>query len=408
MKIFGVLLAVISSVFFARIMGVNEYGLYTFVLELAIFISFPLTIGLPTLITREVALYNASSEYSLISGIIQWSNKFVFRITIIVCFIVTILVFCLDIEFKKTILYAIPIVIFGGFSQLRIACLRGYKEVVKSEFPETILRPLLLIIINAIIFYFLKIEISSITGIITYSVAIFFAFLLSSIWLKKSRSDKGHFTDPQFNKEYWKKEAVPFFMLGSIALVNTKLSMILLGFFRHSSDVGIYKIAVTASTIISFLLISVNMTLSPIISELYSLKKLDQLQKILSKTVRITFICSLVFFAFYTICGKFFINLFYGKDFIKAYEPLLILSFGQLVNSAAGSVANVLNMTGNQSLTVKGQLASAIISILFSLILIPYFGLIGSALATSLSLVIWNIILLYFLKKKVGIKTSLL
>ena len=46
--------------------------------------------------------------------------------------------------------------------------------------------------------------------------------------------------------------------------------------------------------------------------------------------------------------GARFITAIYGKEFSAAALPLVIVSFGQFVNVAAGSVGLLLSMTGNQ------------------------------------------------------------
>ena len=102
------------------------------------------------------------------------------------------------------------------------------------------------------------------------------------------------------------------------------------------------------------------------------------------------------------------INLFYARGYLPAYLPLVILSFGQLINIGAGSVGNVLNMTGYQNDTVKGQVIAAIPSLVLNILLVPKYGLNGAAVATAGSFLIWNMVLLYFVKKRTKLKTSVI
>jgi len=153
---------------------------------------------------------------------------------------------------------------------------------------------------------------------------------------------------------------------------------------------------------------AVNMTIAPLIRELYYGEKKDKLQRILTKTVRFIFLTGLMISIGYWILGKFLICLFYGQEYLPAYLPLVILSFGQLINIGAGSVGNVLNMAGYQNDTVKGQTVAAISSIILNILLVPKYGLNGAAAATAGSFLIWNMVLLHFVKKKTKLKTSVI
>lgn len=409
-KISSTLLKIISSVMFARLMGPKEYGLYSFVLSIIGFVSVPVSLGLPNLLTREISIYNERKEFKLIKGLLRWSGKLVVLIsmlmTVVLFFVILLFV---DEPNKKFSLYcSLPLIFLSGLGQVRMGILRGLKNVVKSEIPEHIIRPVLVIFFCYILYNFFNFSISAKLGIVLNVISLGIGFIIAMFWLVKALPFDYKEVDIENENKLWLKEALPFFLLGSVAIINTQLSMVVLGFFRPTEEVGVYKIATIASTIVSFFLNSVNMTISPLISSLYFNSELDKLQRLLKSTVRLIFMVGVIISLIYLFFGRFFINLFYGPDYLNAYIPLMILTLGQLVNSAAGSVGNVLNMTGNQKYTVKGQAIAALSSVILNFILIPILGIKGAALATSISLIIWNIILLHFLKKKVGLKTSLI
>jgi len=73
---------------------------------------------------------------------------------------------------------------------------------------------------------------------------------------------------------------------------------------------------------------------------------------------------------------------------------------------AAGSVGNILNMTGHEKEVIGGILISLVFNIGLNLFLVPRLGMIGAATATGTSIVIWNIILWALVKQKIGINAS--
>jgi O-antigen/teichoic acid export membrane protein len=89
-----------------------------------------------------------------------------------------------------------------------------------------------------------------------------------------------------------------------------------------------------------------------------------------------------------------------------AYVPLVILCVGQLVNASMGSVASVLNMTGHERETTKSVLVGAFVNVTLNLALVPVWGMIGAAIATACTLVVWNVIMWHKARTLVGIETS--
>ena len=409
-KTLGIFIGLLSSIVLARAMGPENYGLYSFAIETMMFLIVPISSGLSTLLTREVAKYRYQSEYSYLKGIIAWSGKFAFFASLLLILIVAIGVFVfIDDPVKRGIfLLALPIIFLNSINQVRMGSLRGLKRVILSQLPETLIRPAFTVTMIAILYWGVKYPISAKTGIIVNLFSLSIVFILGLWWLWKAVPEEAKNVTSTYDSKKWIKESLPFFLLGGIAIINTKLSVVIVGVFRPVEEVGFYRIAVTASTIISFLLMAVNMTIAPLISELYYGGKKDQLQRILTKTVRFIFIIGLMISIGYWVLGNFLISLFYGHEYLPAYLPLVILSFGQLVNVGAGSVGNVLNMTGYQNDTVKGQVIAAISSVALNILLVPKYGLNGAAVATAGSFLIWNMVLLYFVKKRTKLKTSII
>jgi len=409
-NVLGILIGLLSSIVLARAMGPKNYGLYSFAIETMMFLVVPISSGLGTLLTREVAKYRYQSDYSYLKGIIAWSGKFVFfaSLLLILIAIIGIFVFINDPVKRSIFFLVLPIIFLNSINQVRMGSLRGLKRVILSQLPETLIRPALTVTIIALLYWGVKYPISAKTGIIVNLFSLSIVFILGLWWLWKAVPEEAKNVTSTYDSKKWIKESLPFFLLGGIAIINTKLSVVIVGVFRPVEEVGFYRIAVTASTIISFLLMAVNMTIAPLISELYYGGKKDQLQRILTKTVRFIFLAGLMISIGYWILGKFLINLFYGQEYLPAYLPLVILSLGQLINIGAGSVGYVLNMTGYQNDAVKGQIIAAISSAALNILLIPNYGISGAAIATAVSFFIWNIVLLYFVKKRTKLKTSVI
>ena len=98
--------------------------------------------------------------------------------------------------------------------------------------------------------------------------------------------------------------------------------------------------------------------------------------------------------------------LLFGEPFAVAYLPLVILLCGQLVNAATGSAGPLLNMTGHERDTARGVAVGAGVSVVLNLLLVPPFGLYGTAAATAASLATWNILLWFAVRRRLGVDSS--
>lgn len=132
---------------------------------------------------------------------------------------------------------------------------------------------------------------------------------------------------------------------------------------------------------------------------------MNELQSVVTKAARLIFFIALPTSAFLLIFGRSFLAIF-GDEYVSGYWILVILCIGQLFNSSMGSVGLLLNMTEYESYTAYGITISAIFNFILCIVIAPHFGAVGVALSVSLSLVIWNLILVYYCGVKLGINAT--
>jgi O-antigen/teichoic acid export membrane protein len=89
--------------------------------------------------------------------------------------------------------------------------------------------------------------------------------------------------------------------------------------------------------------------------------------------------------------GPFLIGIFGVENPVAAYPWLILLAFGQLTNAFAGPVMNILNMTGYEKSARNTMLVTAILNVILNVLLIPQFGPLGAAIATTITMIGWNL-----------------
>lgn len=191
--------------------------------------------------------------------------------------------------------------------------------------------------------------------------------------------------------------------LGSFLwLVLVWTDILMLGYFRPASEVGIYRAASQTALLMTLLSSSLVSIFSPMIANFFSQEEFEAARKLFQKTVRWNFALSMTLFLIVSVTSQDLLRVF-GEEFEAGWLCLVILAAGQLTRAGAGGLAvHVLAMSGHQNLKLVGDLISAIMNIALNILLIPRWGILGAAVATGLSLLSINLIRLIQVNQVLG------
>jgi len=188
-------------------------------------------------------------------------------------------------------------------------------------------------------------------------------------------------------------------LANSIGLINTQISSLMIGHFMSETDVGYYAVAVLFMNGITLLPQAVQRVTNSTIAGYYGKKDYGKIRSLIKGTMFKISLITIFLVSFLAIFGKVLIEAIFTKDFLPSYIPLLILLIGYSFYAAYMSVGGCLSSIGKVKIIFKISLLCAILNTLFNIILIPRFGLIGAASATSVSLIFTTFINIYYIKK---------
>jgi len=178
------------------------------------------------------------------------------------------------------------------------------------------------------------------------------------------------------------------------ALINQAvmpfLPILLLGFWTNSEDVGVFGVATRVATLVSFMLVTVNIVVGAKFAELFAKGDIETLGQTARRSAFLTTVLSSPVFLV-LILLKHRVMALFGSDFENGAEVLSILLVGQFVNVACGSVGYLLNMTGHEKVNTRLTALSGFVLAILACILIPWYGTEGAALAASTGLIVFNL-----------------
>ena len=187
-------------------------------------------------------------------------------------------------------------------------------------------------------------------------------------------------------------------LANSIGLINTQIDSLMLGYFMNEVDVGYYAVAVIFVEGLKLIPDAVQKVTTPSIASYYGKRDYQKIINLVKssmlKVFLITFILSFVLLGF----GRLLIEILFSEEFLPAYYPLIILLLGCSIYAPVLSIAGTLPSIGKVALMSKLSFICAGMNTLLNILLIPEYGIIGAAIATSVSLIFTSLVKLYFIK----------
>jgi len=388
-------MAYITSVLLARLLGATGYGIYVYSIAWVTFLTIPATLGFDALLVREVAAQGTQESWGLTRGILRWTNQIVLGSSIGLGILAAIFARFTNPTLNLQVLaiwIALIALPFTALSGLRRAAMRGIHKPIAAHLPEMIGRTLLLIVLIGASYLFLGINLNPLWAILIYVISILVSFLLGERLLSKALPINFTEITPQYRKKLWLNSALPLVAFGGLGVINDQADLLMLGAIKGPEVVGIYVVSVRGAQLVSFILGAVNIVLAPKIANLYTKDDFSELQHVVTVSARLVLLASLPIAVSLWVFGYWLLQIF-GPEFAKGQLALNLLTFGQLINAAAGSVGQILTMTNYELDAVVVLGISAFLNVTLNLILIPQFGLEGAAFATVTSMISWNILL---------------
>jgi len=398
-------------VLLARLLGVAQYGIYVYAITWINIIAILCLLGFQTSLVRFVAEYKANQQWDLLNGILKRSSRIVLIFSLAVAATGAMIILAIKhrISIDQLLTYSLALVLLPLFALawLREASLRALKHVVQSELLLRVIRPIILGAIVGAFFLIMAGPLRSYHVMAANLLTVAIVFAAGTFLLFRALPESSRQGQPTYAQRQWLSVSLPLLLVAGMRIILKRTDIVMLGMLRGSQDAGVYSAASRVSDLVVFGLMAVNSILAPMISELYHTGKIQELQRIIRRAARGIFAFTVTASILLAVCGKFVLSLF-GTEFIIAFVPLLILLLGQTVNGLCGSVGLIMGMAGHQNEMGLIVTISAALNIIFNILLIPLFGLVGAALSTACAMALWNIAMLAYVQRRLGLNPTVL
>jgi O-antigen/teichoic acid export membrane protein len=198
--------------------------------------------------------------------------------------------------------------------------------------------------------------------------------------------------------------SLPASLTGVFGVMIIWVDRLLVGYYRPSADVGIYQAASQVSIAFAIILGAMNAIFSPMTADLFHRGELRRLEEIFRISTKWGLYLSLPLFLVTFFASHEVMIALFGRPYIAGWSVLVILALGQVFNAGTGPVGMLLVMAGfqNRMFLISGTMFA--LSVALGIVLIPRYGMVGAATATSLAVSGLFIAAIIFAKVALGMR----
>lgn len=389
----------------ARILGPTEYGRYAYIISLALLLTVPASMGLPTTILRECSRAIAQQNWQLVNGtlILAAVSPVCFSL-VVVGAVLMVLPYVGDVwqtEFRTPLLAGLILIPAGALISTLGDFLRGLGRVLLGQLGQLLRQLILLVVVLAVLGTSESI-LDSVTALRANSMAAVVAAGVSLLCALRCRTAEMVAASSKLMLRPWLASSMAFAAITAIHTVNNRMDVLLVGTIMGASSAGIYEVGFRCAEVLLFAPVTVNITYAAFMSRLFSGRQFETLRSFVLRSTRILFVVTLALGVLLAVFAESLIVLLFGHEYRDAAWPLRILVVGHVYNVFVGPVDLLLNMAGHEGRTVLGVTLAAVANIVLNLVLIPPFGIVGACIATTFSTFIWNTLLMLSVRKLLG------
>lgn len=392
LKIFVMFLSLSANVLIVRKLTVNDYGIFTIAF---MFISLITTFGFSW--SSSSIIYFGSREKLKKGNLNQtfWARNVLILISIFIT-TVSFIIFrnSINTYIGIDVSYLILLWLYISVSEDYFAY---YFLAIKKQIIANLLsitsKSIYLILL--LIFSF-DIKMVIVLNIVSHSSIFFFIFLM----------DKKDISKIDFNIDWFKKilnfSLWQLFGYSGLYLINFG-DTILIKHFMTIEDVGVYNAAYKLFNAIASFSYVISSFFAGNVSQYFENKDNEKIKHFFYHDRIIIVILSAIVHLLFVLLSRPLIILLYGRDYINSIKIFQILMIGSIFMFLSVFYTLYYNTNYKHKIQQSINILRAVLNVLLDIIFIRYFGLVGPAIATVLSIIITFLISAFYCEKKIFI-----
>lgn len=376
------LLYFLLNVYLARTLGVEGFGTWSFFLSILTIIILISYFGINASTKKFVAQYNKTNE---LNNVLKSSLKLRLIFSLIFTIILILVHKPLAIltgrpEFAPLFLLSAPLIILAGLVEFLKNIFMGLHRIIYNFIVNLLEHGLKLVLV--ITFLKVSLDLSNIVNSFTIACLVTSVIGFYILHAKFYRENKTH-VENDFVETIF-RYSIPLFFITIGFLIATEIDTVMLGLLSTNTEVGTYAIAKQIIVKLPHISLAMVMGTMPVFAKLNGHNK-KKLKKLFYKLLRTNALIFAPISLGIVFLSRYFVPLIFGVEYNSSVLPLQILTIYLVSFSFSIFLSTFLDYQGLAKKRAFNLSVSMVLNIILNLILIPEYGAVGAAMATSVS-----------------------
>jgi len=378
-------------VYGARVLGTSGWGVFSYAITLAGFLTLFMDPGLNNIIMREIGRSDDEKRRAI------FSTTFAMKIILLLAGVAVVLFIAPHFSTLAGAKELLPIVaMILGLDTLREFLTSYARGMERMEFDAAIF---LLTNFGILVLGFIFLALAKTPASLAWAyvggdiLGIALAVFITRTFFKKI----GHYFSSKLIVPIF-QSAWPFAVTSALALLLTNTDILIISWIKTASDVGIYASAIRIIQVLYLVPTIFQFSTLPLFAR-FANKDNERFRTALEKTIGLIFLASFPLAIGGAILGTGIMSFVFGAAYASGGASFKILAIGLIFDFPAVVISSAIFAYNKQkSLIIASAIAGAI-NVAFDIILIPHWGINGSSTATLLAQIASNWYLWHIMKK---------
>lgn len=378
----------------ARMLGAEQFGLYSLALSTATILSTISLLGMDDAVLRFLAIYASQEDEESMWGMLQLTFGFTIITSILLSaglyfFAEPIAVTFFSEPMLATMLRLVAVIVpFLALSNMLLFATRGFKRmdygVISKNFIQITVRIILLSIL-------LLINLNAFTAMVTFGLADVTSSIVLTYFLNKEFPLRRAIKNAKRDARALLSFSFPFWFSDIINTVRNNIQVMLLGSLSTITSAGIFTIVDKVNLISIITYHSVQTSIRPIIAELQSKDEWQEVGRLYHTSTRWGLLVNIPMTLIMVLFSREILLLF-GESFVDGGTALIILALSEFIKVFTGMSGTIIDMSGLNRLKMVNTIIQVVMAVGINIYLIPRWGLLGAAIAVFITEATINIL----------------
>jgi len=388
----------------ARNMSSNDFGNLAMWLSLAQIGCVIGLFGQEMLVVRSLGEYSVANQPGHIRGILLFSNGVGLGLSIMASLAVTVFALLARHDSPMLMLAVALFMIANASIMLGSQISRSLVGILMGEGNRDLFWRLPVVIV-------LLVALATHRGIspeefLTLCAATMaLGLLVQAIGIGRALSEQIRRSQPVFETMRWMTVSVRFWLSSILEACSQYFDVVLVYWLLDPAAAGIYFAASRLANVFAMLLSALNSFAVRRLPALYFAGARVEIDRNLMLMAEVSAVCVAIGLMIFSFGAAELLGLF-GTSFIDYRWTLIVLAVGTAAQAAGGPAPSILQLTGHEGIYIPVLVGNVALRLLGFLVLIPLFGVLGAAIACTVSLIFTTIALNRLCRHRTGLDTS--